>query len=315
MRIAVFGAGAVGGYFGGRLAVSGHDVTFIARGTTLAALRERGLIVGSVNGDFTVHPAQATDDPSAIGHVDAVIVAVKAWQVPDAALAMHPLVGAETVVVPLENGVEAAGQLAAVLGRDAVAGGICHIVAFQVAPAHIRHAGLEPRIAFGELDKRPSARLERLRGAFEGAGVEASVAPDITVAMWEKFLFIASLSGLGAVTRVPAGVVRSLPETRALAVQALEEIAAVAGAHGVGLPPDAVERTLAFIDALPYEATASMQRDIMEGRPSELEAQNGAVVRLGASAGVPTPVAAFVYAALLPQERAARGPRVDRAPG
>ncbi len=307
MRIAIFGTGGVGGYFGGRLAAAGEDVTFIARGATLTALRTRGLIVESLKGDFAVSPAVAADDPSQIGPVDAVILAVKAWQVPEAAALLAPLLGSDTVVVPLENGVEAPAQLVAALGPGPVAGGVCHIVAFQVAPGHVRHAGLEPTIAFGELDRRPSPRLERLRQAFERARVSARIPADIHVAMWEKFLFIASLSGLGAVTRAPAGVVRVLPETRALLVQALAEIAAVARARGVSLPADATDRTLAFIDALPPEATASMQRDVMAGRPSELEAQNGAVVRLGKAAGVPTPVAAFVYAALLAQERMARG--------
>jgi 2-dehydropantoate 2-reductase len=307
MRIAIFGAGGVGGYFGGRLAAGGEDVTFIARDETLNALREHGLIVESIKGDFTVRPARTTDDPSEVGPVDVVLVAVKAWQVPTVAAAMRPLIGADTVVVPLENGVEAPDQLAATLGSGAVAGGVCRIVAFQVASGHIRHAGLEPTVAFGELDRRPSARLESLRRSFEKGGVAASIPPDITVAIWEKFLFIAALSGLGAATRAPAGLVRTVPETRALVVQALDEIAALAHARGVRLPADAVERTLAFIDALPGGATASMQRDIMQGRPSELEAQNGAVVRLGKAAGVPTPVNAFIYAVLLPQEQQARG--------
>ncbi len=310
MRIAVFGTGGVGGYFGGRLAAAGEEVTFIARGATLAALREHGLIVDSVKGDFAVRPAAATDDPRQVGAVDAVLLAVKAWQVAEAAARLHPLLGPGSVVVPLENGVEAPGELVAALGPGAVAGGLCQIVAFQVAPGHVRHAGLEPAIAFGELDRRASPRLERLRRAFELAGVSARIPADIEVAMWEKFLFIASLSGLGAVTRVPAGVVRSVPETRELLAGALAEIAEVARARGIGLPADATERTLAFIDALPADATASMQRDVMAGRPSELEAQNGAVVRLGRAAGVGTPVAAFVYAALLPQERRARGEAV-----
>ncbi len=307
MRIAVLGSGGVGGYFGGRLAAAGEDVAFIARGATLAALRENGLIVESVKGDFAVRPVRAAATSAEVGEVDVALVAVKAWQVPEAAGSMRPLLGRDTVVVPLENGVEAPTQLVTALGAEPVAGGLCHIVAFQVAPGHVRHAGLEPTVAFGELDLRPSARLERLRRAFERAGVSARIPPDIHVAMWEKFLFIASLSGLGAVTRAPAGLLRALPETRAMLVQALAEIAAVARARGVALAPDAEERTLAFIDALPPDATASMQRDVMAGRPSEIEAQNGAVVRLGKASGVPTPVSAFVYAALLPQERQARG--------
>ncbi len=311
MRIAVFGTGAVGAYFGGRLAAAGEDVTFIARGATLEALRAGGLRVESVKGDFVVHPARATDNPAEVGAVDVVLVAVKAWQVSEVAPAMRPLLGPRSVVIPLENGVEAPAQLAAVLGEEHVAGGLCHLVAFQVGPGHVKHAGLEPHIAFGELNLQGSARLEHLKRAFDRAGVDAEVAPDIHVAMWEKFLFIASLSGLGAVTRSPAGVARSLPATRRLLEQALAEIAAVAKASGVPLPADAPARTLAFIDALPAEATASMQRDIMAGRPSELEAQNGAVVRLGAQAGVPTPVNGFIYAVLLPQELEAR----DRSAG
>jgi 2-dehydropantoate 2-reductase len=307
MRIAIFGTGAVGSYFGGRLAAAGEDVTFIARGETLLALGTHGLRVESINGDFVVQPARATDTPTDVGAVDVVLVAVKAWQVPDAATAMRPLVGPGTVVIPLENGVEAPAQLAAVLGREHVAGGLCHLVAFQVAPGHVRHAGLEPDVTFGELDRRENPRLEHLKRAFDRAGVKAEIASDIQVAMWEKFLFIASLSGLGAVTRAPAGVVRAVSGTRHLLESAIAEIVVVARACGVLVPDDAAARTMAFIDTLPEEATASMQRDILAGRPSELEAQNGAVVRLGRETGVATPVNSFIFHALFPQELRARG--------
>jgi 2-dehydropantoate 2-reductase len=234
-------------------------------------------------------------------------VGVKAWQVPEAAEAMRPLIGPATAVVPLENGVEAPAQLAAVLGEDHVAGGLCRIVSIVVEPGHIRHAGMEPYIAFGELDNRPSERLERLRQAFARAvGVTVEIPPDIQVALWEKFLFIASFSGVGAVTRALAGVLRSLPETRAMLDQAMREIVAVAGARGIALADTAIARTMALIDGLPPDGTASMQRDIMAGRPSELESQNGAVVRLGREAGVETPLNAFIYHSLLPQEQNAR---------
>ena len=309
MRVAVFGVGAVGGYFGGRLAQTGEEVVFIARGETLGALRTSGLRVDSVAGDFVVKPAKASGDPQAVGPVDIVLVAVKAWQVADVAPTLRPLIGAETAVVPLENGVEAADQLATVLGREHVAPGVCHIVSSIVAPGHIRHAGLEPRIAFGEHDDRSSPRLERLRDAFARAGVTVWIPKSIGVALWEKFLFIASLSGLGALTRVPAGVLRRVPETRRLVERAMGEIVALARARGIAMPDDAAARTLAFIDALPEQATSSMQRDVMAGRPSELEAQNGAVVRLGREAGVETPVNEFVYSALLPQEQLARTQR------
>ena len=307
MRVAIFGTGAVGGYFGGRLAQAGEEVVFIARGEQLRALREGGLRVDSLKGDFSVQPVQATGDPAQAGIVDAVLVGVKAWQVPEAAEAMRPLVGPETFVVPLQNGVEAPDQLAAVLGAEHVLGGLCRIVGQVVEPGHVRHAGLEPYVAFGELDNRTSGRAERLRGAFERAGVTAEIPLDIQVAMWAKFLFIASFSGVGAVTRAPAGVLRSLPETRDMLEQAMREVLAVAHARGVALPEESVPRTMALIDGLPPGGTASMQRDVMQGRPSELESQNGAVVRLGREVGVATPLHAFIYHSLIPMELKARG--------
>lgn len=307
MRVAVFGAGGVGGYFGGRLAQAGHDLLFIARGEHLKALQERGLRVDSVAGDFHLQPVEATGDPAQAGVVDAVLVGVKAWQVAEAARAMQPLVGPDTFVVPLQNGVEAPRQLAEVLGAEHVLGGLCRIISAVVAPGHIRHAGLEPYIAFGELDNRPSERTARLRDTFLRAGVAAEIPADIQVAMWTKFLFIAALSGVGAVTRAPAGVLRGLPETRAMLVQAMEEILAVAQARGIDLSQQAIEQTLALIDGLPPQGTASMQRDVMAGRPSELESQNGAVVRLGQEVDVPTDLHTFIYHSLLPLELKARG--------
>lgn len=308
MRIAVFGAGAVGGYFGGRLAQAGEEVVFIARGEQLRALRERGLQVDSLAGDFVIQPVQATDEPAEVGTVDVVLVGVKAWQVPEAAQAMRPLVGPETFVVPLQNGVEAPAQLAAVLGAEPVLGGLCRIVSLVVEPGHIRHAGMEPYVAFGELDNRDSRRVEWLRQAFaRAAGVSVDIPPNIQVAMWGKFLFIASFSGVGAVTRAPAGVLRELPETRDMLDRAMREVLAVAQARGIALPEQSIPKTMALIDSLPPEGTASMQRDIMAGRPSELESQNGAVVRLGEEEGVATPLHAFIYHSLLPLELRARG--------
>lgn len=307
MRIAVFGTGGVGGYFGGRLAQAGEEVIFIARGDHLRAIRMNGLKVDSILGDFVVQPAIATDNPIEAGLVDVVLVAVKAWQVRDAAEAMRPMVADHTCVVPLENGVEAPEQLGAVLGKEHVLGGMCQISALLAAPGHIRHVGIEPYIAFGELDRSPSQRTSRLLAALQNAGVKSAIPDDIQVAMWEKFLFIAAVSGVGAVTRFPVGVYRSLPETRLMLISAMQEIVAVAQKRGVSLPDDAIEKRLAFIDAMAPGVMASMQRDILEGRPSELEAQNGAVVRMGKALGLPTPTHAFIYASLLPQEKRARG--------
>jgi 2-dehydropantoate 2-reductase len=308
LSIAVFGSGAVGAYFGGRLAEAGEDVRFVARNRHLAAIREHGLRVSSVDGDFVVHPARASDDPAVLGPVDVVLLGVKAWQVPDAAKAMRPLVGERTFVVPLQNGIEAPEQLVAEIGKERVLGGLCRVLAFVEGPGHIRHAGVTPYVAFGELDGARTARVESLREAFlRTRGVSPEVPADIGVAMWSKFLFIAALGGVGALTREPIGVIRSKAESRALLMQALEEISTVAAGHRIALPADTVAKTLAFVDGLPEDGTASMQRDIMQGRPSELEAQVGAVVRLGERLGVEVPVHRMIYEALLPLERLARG--------
>lgn len=308
MRFAIMGSGGVGGYFGARLAEAGEDVVFIARGEHLAAMRSDGLRVTSFKGDVTIAPVRATDDPVEVGVVDAVIVSVKAWQLREAATGMRPLIGPETLVLPLENGVEAADTLAEVLGEGPVIDGLCAIVAWREAPGHIHHAGVDPVVRFAERDNRPSARVSRLQAAFAGArGLSVDIPDDIRAAVWGKFLFICAMSGIGSITRAPIGVSRQLDETRAVIERLIAEIEAVARARGVALAEDAASRTMGFIDGLPAESTASMQRDIMTGRPSELESQNGAVVRLGREAGVATPVNEVIYAALLPQERIARG--------
>ncbi len=307
MRVAVFGTGAVGGYFGGRLAQAGEDVVFIARGEHMRAMLMNGLRVDSIKGDFVVKPVHVTDDPAEAGKVDVVLVGVKAWQVPEAAAAMRPLVGSGTFVLPLQNGIEAPAQLAAVLGDRHVLGGLCGLFCYVAGPGHIRHAGTEPFVKFGEMDNRPSPRVKELQQVFRRAGVTAEIPPDIQVALWMKFLFITVLSGVGAVTRAPAGIWRSLPETRQMAEQGLIEIMAVARARNIALPGEAVRATMAMFDGLAPQSTSSMQRDVMEGRPSELEAQIGAVVRLGQGADVVTPLHTFIYHSLLPMELRARG--------
>lgn len=310
MRIAIFGAGGAGGYFGGRLAQAGEEVLFIARGEHLRAIRERGLRVDSLKGDFVIQPVQATDDPAQAGVMDAIVVAVKTWQLTEAAVAMRPMVGPGTMVLPLLNGVEAPAQLSAALGADAarVLGGLAQLISLIAAPGHIRHAGADPYIAFGEMDRSASERVERLRQACARCvGVRVEVPPDIQAAMWSKFMFISAFSGVGAVTRAPAGVLRSLPETRRMLEDAMREVVAVAHARNIALPEEAIARQMAFIDNLPPGGTASMQRDIIEGRRSELEAQNGSVVRLGKDVGVPTPLHTFLYHSLLPMELRARG--------
>jgi 2-dehydropantoate 2-reductase len=307
MRIAVVAAGAVGAYFGGRLARAGEDIIFVARGANLRALRESGLRIDSADGDFVVNPVRETDDPATIGPVDVVLLAVKAWQVPEAIETMRPLVGPDTVVVPLLNGVEAPDQVAAVFGEQRVAGGLCGLFGTIVEPGHFRNVLPQPFIAFGELDNTRSERIERLHRAFTSAGVKASIAADIHAALWEKLLFVGPFGGVGAVTRAPVGVIRSVPETRAMLEGAIAEIFQVGRARGIALADNAIAKALALIDGSPAQGTASMQRDIMAGRPSELESQVGIVAHMARDVGVDAPIHASLYASLLPQEHQARG--------
>lgn len=306
MRIAIFGTGGVGGYFGGRLAQSGEDVTFIARGEHLRAIQKKGLKVDSLNGGFVINPAKATDDVNEVGEADLVIVGVKAWQVPEAAGAMKPMVGPKTTVLPLQNGVDAVGQLIAELGPDRVIGGLCKIVSFVVGPGHIRHAGFAPSVVIGESDNLRSDRVVAIVNVFNDAGIETTIAADIEAALWMKFLFIASFSGVGAIANAPAGVLRTDPELRAQMVHAMEEIFALAQARGITLPQDAIETVMAGVNALPEDATSSMQRDIAAGKPSELESQNGAVVRMARESGVDVRTHELIYAKLKPLEERAR---------
>ena len=251
MRIAIFGTGGTGGYFGAQLARAGEDVVFIARGAHLKAIRTHGLRVETSGGEILIQPATAADDPAQVGVVDAVIVGVKTWQVTEAARAMQPMIGPETFVVPLQNGVEAASQLAEVLGAGHVLGGLCGTISWIAGPGHIRSIGDAHFIKFGELDNRPSERAERLRHVFERAGVKVEVPPDIHVSLWEKFLFVVSFGGVGAVTRAPIGVIRTLPETRQMLEQCLREIVAVARARRIALTDASIEKSMAFLDSLP----------------------------------------------------------------
>ena len=307
MKIAVYGTGGVGGYFGGQLALAGEQVYFIARGHHLQAIRENGLHVSSTKGDFHILHAFAAEKPSEIGPVDIVLVAVKAWQVPEIAPTLGPFMGPDTFVVPLENGVESAEQLSHVVGKAHIVGGLCKIISYIESPGRIKHAGAEPFVAFGELDNSRSERTEKLKAAFQRAGVAVKIPDDIHAAIWEKFLFIASISGIGAVTRAPIGVLRIIPETRSMLEKAMMEIFHVAKAKGIELNETVLQKTMGFVDKLPSSGTASMQRDITDGKPSELESQNGAVVRFGKEFNVPVPVHQFIYSSLLPAELKARG--------
>jgi 2-dehydropantoate 2-reductase len=293
VKIAIIGAGGVGGYFGARLAAAGQDVSFVARGKHLEALQSQGLVVRSPAGDLEL-PVRATADPAELGTADYVLVGVKTWQLPEVITTMAPLVGASTAIVTVQNGVEAPDQVAEVYGRAAVLPAAAEVIAYVDGPGIIRHLG-NGKLSFAEWDNQPSARTDRLREAFVDAGLQASVPDDIWAALWTKFLSIVPSGGLGTATGVGYGVLRSRPGTRRLLTEATTEIRDVALARGISLAEDVVPRTLAWIDQLPADGTTSLQRDLIAGRPSELDAWTGAVVRLGGEVGVPTPVNTFLY--------------------
>lgn len=307
MRIAIYGAGGVGGYFGGRLAEAGHDVTFIARGDHLRALQTDGLHLDSIAGDAALSGVQATDDPAAVGPVDAVLLGVKAWQVSEVASTLAPMLGEDTMVVPLQNGVDAPRQLAGAIGERHVLPGLCYIISYLDEPGRVRHEAVEPQITFGEQGGRRTERAERLLSAFEDAdGLTAKLSDDIEAALWRKFLMMAPGSSVAALARVPIGRWRGVMETRRLFKAAMHEVLSVAQARDVALAPAAADDVARFIDRMDPGATFSMQRDVMEGRPSEVEALCGAVVEMGGPAGVDVPAFTFMHAALLPQEQRAR---------
>ncbi len=306
MKIAIYGAGGVGGYYGGVLARAGHDTALLARGDHLTAIRRSGLRVRSPLGDFLVRPGVATDDPGEVGPTDVVIVAVKSTHLLAVRDGIAPLLGPETLVVPFLNGVDAHEALVPAVGRARMGKGLTRIISEIAAPGEIRHVGVDPYVAMAEWDGGASARVDALVAALRDAGVDAEVPPDIDAALWLKFLFICSVGGVGAACRMPLGTMRTLPETRALLRRAMEEIVAVAVAHGVSLSDEAVTFAMNTVDTFPPEGTSSLQRDIVAGLPSELDAWSGAAARLGAEAGVPTPVHSFIHAVLLPAELEAR---------
>jgi 2-dehydropantoate 2-reductase len=307
MRVAIYGTGGAGGYFGAQLARSGEDVIFVARGQHLKAIQAHGLCLETPAGEVVIQPAKATDDPTQVGPVDVIFLGVKAWQVEEAARNMGPMVGPETFVVPLQNGVEAPSQLTALLGVEHVLGGLCSTFSWIVAPGRIRNIGAASFIKFGELDSQLSERTERLRQSFEKAGVKVEIPADVHTALWEKFLLVTAFGGVGAVSRAPIGIMRTMPETRSLLEQCMGEVSSVARARQIQLSNTVVADTMRFVDSLAANATTSLQRDIADGKPSELDFWNGSVVRQGRAVDVSTPVNQFIYHSMLPQELRARG--------
>jgi len=302
MRIAIVGSGGLGGYYGGLLARTGHEVTFIARGAHLAALREKGLQVISVHGDFHVAPVRATADPAEAGPVDLVLVCVKTTAIDTAAKAARAMVGPDTVVMGLQNGIDAAERIGAAVGMDHVLGAVTWIAANIEAPGVIRQLSTFRRIVLGELDGRDTPRLQRTVEALGRMGITIEPTGAIRKVMWTKFVFIAGFSGVGTVARLEVGGYRSVPETRAMMTRMMREVEALARAAGVDLDRDVVDQALAVIDGAAPAMKTSMQRDVEAGRPSELESMIGVITRKGRELGVATPTADLVYAALLPLE-------------
>ncbi len=306
MKTLVFGTGGVGGYFGGMLAKAGCNTTFIARGTHLEALKNKGLTVKSYKGDFTIKPVQVTNNITDVNKVDLIILAVKSWQVQDVAKMLLPVMHKETVILPLQNGADNADKIAQVVGKEHVLGGLCKIISFVEAPGVINHKAYEPEIVLGELNNKITDRVKQIKNLFDTAGVKCTISDAIQVDIWKKFLFITTVSGMGALTRVPISTFRKDNNIRELLKQTALEIIAVANAKQIPIPEAAVNMVLEVIDSLAEGATASMQRDIMQGKPSELDNFNGYIVAQGEKLGVKTPVNAFIYHCLRPIEQLAR---------
>jgi 2-dehydropantoate 2-reductase len=299
MRIAVMGTGGVGGYFGTRLALGGCDVAFIARGRHLDAIRQRGLKVESPLGKLHLPSPHATDDPADIGPVDLVLFSVKLWDTDAAAKAIAPMVGGDTGVLSLQNGVRKDDILRDVLGERAVMGGVCYIAAQISEPGVIRHSGTMQKVVFGEYDGTRSRRSEAFLDACKSAGIDAEISGDIRRAIWEKFVFLAGLSGATTCMRKPIGPIRENPRTRAFLRDAMAEVVAVGLAEGVHLAEDFADNRLAFCDNLPATMTSSMHNDLERGSRLEVDWLSGDVVERGRAAGVPTPMNRAIYEILI----------------
>jgi 2-dehydropantoate 2-reductase len=305
MKIGIIGTGGVGGYFGGKLCAHGNDVTFFARGEHLKALRTNGLTVKSIKGDFKVDTVKATDSIRDMGLVDVAIIAVKGWQIKDIIHDLNSIVDSHSVVLPLQNGVSVIDELKEHMNSDRIIGGLCRIMSKIESSGVINHFGVEPTIVFGEIDKTMSSRCDELLKMFTGAGVQASISTDINAELWRKFIVIC-VGGLLAVTRTTYGQLRELKETRQMMNELLEEVFNLSQTMGISIESDFVKKAVALIDSYPYDSTASLTRDVWNGKPSEIEYQNGSVVKLSEKHGISTLINKFVYHCILPLEIKAR---------
>jgi 2-dehydropantoate 2-reductase len=301
MKIAILGSGAVGGYYGAKLARAGHDVSFIARGAHLAAIRERGIEVRSpVLGDFVAR-GRAEEDTSRVGTVDLVIVAVKTYDNPTALPLLGPMLGPDTTVLTVQNGVDSPGEVAAVAGEARTLGGSTYIATALEAPGLIVQTGDHRRIVFGEAFgelPRLSDRVNRIHEAFAGADIQSYPVEDGRVPIWEKFIFLAALAGFTGAARLPIGPVWSDPFIKSMFLAGSREIEAVARAEGVPVAADVVDRIIPYVDKIPGSMRSSLLIDLQQGKRIEVESLHGTVVRRGAARGVPTPIMSTLYAVL-----------------
>jgi 2-dehydropantoate 2-reductase len=305
MKIGIIGTGGVGGYFGGRLAKAGFDVTFISRGKNLKALQENGLTVKSILGDFKIDKVNVTDKFESLNKADLILICVKAWQVKEIGEKLKRVINNNTVVIPLQNGILAVDELRENLLEVNIAGGLCFIISKLESPGVINHFGIEPSIVFGEINNNNNGRLKKIKEAFDRAEIKSKISADIYADLWKKFITIC-VSGLLAVTKTTYGQLREFPETRSMMIDLLNEIYELSKKAGVKIKTDFVEKTVALIDTYPYDSTSSLTRDVWEGKPSEIEYQNGTVVMLGEKYGIDTPVNRIVYNRILPMELKAR---------
>ncbi len=305
MNIVVIGAGGIGGYFGGRIAKAGYNVTFIARGKHLEAIKNNGLQVKSTKGDFKVHP-KATDNLNDIKKPDLIILGVKSWQVEDVTKQIKPIVTETTMVLPLQNGADNVDKLISHLDKRNVLAGLCKIVSKVEAPGIINHFAFEPEVIFGENDNSQTERIQKVKDIFDASGFKNKISENIHRDIWGKFLFITMVSGIASLTRVVFGEMLKDKNIEKIILDTANEIKSVANVKGINLSDDDIDFAMNMYKNSEYNTTASMQRDIMEGKPSELENFNGYIVKQGKLLGILTPTNTFIYECLLPQERLAR---------
>lgn len=305
MKIAIIGSGAIGGYFGAKMHKAGYKVSFLARGAQLKVMQEKGLKVRSILGDFSVHPLISTDKIEEIGKVDLIFMTVKSAQLKALAKQLLPLLHAESVVIPLQNGVMAYEELTEYLAPQHILGGTCRIFSKVTEPGNIQHFAVEPIIHFGEWDNRPSDRIKDIAKVLENSGIRANPSLEIQTEIWKKFIIICT-SALLAVSRSSYGELMEIPETRELIREVLEEIHGLAKKMGIHIDPTYLDQSMRFMDSFAYDATTSLARDIWAGNPSELEYQNGSVLKLAEKYQVEVPLNRYLYQTLLPMERRAR---------